>query len=143
MKHNHFRMFAILVGLLVCAGAAWGVFHLSQVPSEGHFTPAAFAPPLAQVADRVQVYVAGEPLLGEVEGQRLVLKKKGTEAPVAASEIVASVNDYDRVRNARVPVMLGLAAAAGGGLVLFLVGLFTPLIKALKPPEIVDLHLEA
>jgi membrane-associated protease RseP (regulator of RpoE activity) len=141
VKHNHFRLFAILFGLLVCAAACYGVFYLWNVPAEGHWTPAAFAPPLAQVSDRVEVFVFGEPILKAVEAQNLVLKRKGAETPVAAGDIVASVNNYDRDRFTQVRTMLALAAVAGGAFVLLLVGLFTPLIKALKPPDIVDLHL--
>jgi len=142
VKHNHFRSFAILFGLLLCAGACYGVYHFWQVPAEGHWTPEAFAPPLAQVSDRVKVSIGGDPILKLVEEQRLVVKEKEAETPVAADKLVASVNNYDQARFAKVPLMLGLAAVAGAGFVLFLVGLFVPLIKALKPPEIVDLHLE-
>jgi hypothetical protein len=142
MKQNHFRLFAILIGLLVCAGAGYGVYHFAQVPADGHFVDPAFAPPLADSAGRVVVYVAGEPILKAIEEQRVVLKRKAGDAPVAASEIVASLNERDGVRLAKVPLMLGLAALAGGAFVLFLIGLFTPLISALKPPMIVDLHLE-
>lgn len=142
MKHNHFRLFAILLGLLVCGGACYGVAHFWTLPAEGHWTQEAFSPPLAQVSDRVEVFVSGEPILKLVEAQRLVVKEKEAETAVAAEKLVARVNNYERDRLARLPMMLGLAAGAGAGLVLFLIGLFTPLIKALKPPEIVDLHLE-
>lgn len=142
MKQNHFRLFAILIGLLVCAGAGYGVYHFSQVPADGHFVDPAFAPPLAESAGRVVVYVAGEPILKAIEEQKVVLKRKDGDAPLAATEIVASLNERDGARLAKVPLMLGLAALAGGAFVLFLIGLFTPLISALKPPMIVDLHLE-
>jgi hypothetical protein len=51
------------------------------------------------------------------------------------------VNNYERVRLARIPMMLALAAGVGAGFVLFLIGLFTPLIASLHPDELVDLHL--
>lgn len=142
MKHNHFRLFAILIGLLACAGASYGVYHFWQVPAEGHWTADAFSPPLAKAADRVEILYAGEPFLKVVESQAVILKEKTTEAPLVADKLLARLNNYDQARLAKVPLLLGLAAAAGGGFVLFLVGLFAPLIKALKPPDIVDLHLE-
>ena len=142
MKHNHFRLFAILIGLLVCGGAGYGIFYFWNLPAEGHWTVGAFSPPLAQASDRLEVIVAGEPILKLVEGQALVLKQKGAETPVAAEALAVRLNNYDRDRLALVPRLLALAAVAGAGLVLFLVGLFTPLIAALKPPDIVDLHLE-
>ena len=64
------------------------------------------------------------------------------ETPVAADKLAVRLNNYERDRLAQVPLMLGLAAVAGAAFALFLVGLFTPLIAALKPPDIVDLHLE-
>jgi hypothetical protein len=141
VKHNHFRLFAILIGLLVCGAAGYGVYHFWTLPAEGHWTAEAFSPPLAQVSDRVEVFVSGEPILKLVEAQRLVVKDKDAETPVAAEKVVARVNNFERDRLAQLPLMLGLAAVAGAGLALLLVGLFTPLIKALKPPDIVDLHL--
>ena len=142
MKRNHFRSFAILIGLLACAGACYAFMHVWEQPADAYWTATAFSPPLASVSDRVELYVADEPLLKAVGEERLVLKKKTTEAPVVAADLVARVNNYDKVRLARIPTMLGLAAAAGGGFVLFLIGLFAPLISALVPPTIVDLHLE-
>lgn len=143
MKHNHFRLFAILIGLLLCAGACYGAWHFWNVPSEGHWPAEAFSPPLGQATDRVQVYLSGEPILKLVGEQRLVVKEKDTSAPVAAEKLVASLNGFDRARLANVPLMLALAAVAGAAFALFLVGLFTPLIAALKPPDIVDLNLES
>ncbi len=142
MKHNHFRLFAILIGLLVCGGACYGAFYLWNMPPEGHWTKGAFSPPLSQAADRVEVILEGEPILKLVEGEALVLKRKGAETPVAADKLAVRLNNYERDRLAQVPLMLGLAAVAGAAFALFLVGLFTPLIAALKPPDIVDLHLE-
>ena len=143
MKRNHFRSFAILVGLFTCAGACYGLLHLWQQPADAYWTATAFSPPLSSASDRVELFVGDEPLLKVVGEERLVVRKKTTEAPVAAGDLVARVNNYDKVRLARIPTLLGLAAAAGGGLVLFLIGLFAPLIRELVPPPIVDLHLEA
>ena len=141
MKKSHFRSFAILVGLFVCGGSAYGLLHLWQQPVDAYWTKTAFSPALSAVSDRVEVWVNDEPLLKAVGEERLVLKQRGTEAPVAAEKLLARVNNYERVRLARVPILLALAAAAGAGLVFFLVGLFTPVIAALHPDELVDLHL--
>lgn len=141
MKRNHFRSFAILVGLLLCGGACYGGLQLWEQPSDANWTATAVSPTLAAVSDRVEVFVANEPILKAAEEGRLVLKQKTTDVPVVADSIVARVNNYERVRLARIPTLLGFAAAAGAGLVLFLIGLFAPLIGALVPPEIIDLHL--
>jgi hypothetical protein len=143
VKRNHFRLFAIVIGLLACAGACYGLLQLWQQPADAYWTATAFSPPLASASDRVELFVADEPLLKVVGEERLILKKKTTEAPVAAGDLVARVNNYEKARLARIPTMLELAAAAGGGLVLFLIGLFAPLIRELVPPPIVDLDLEA
>jgi hypothetical protein len=142
LKKSHFRSFAILIGLLVCAGACYGILRLWEQPADAYWTPAAYAPPLAQASDRVEVFVGGEPILKLAADQKLVLKEKTTEAPLAPDQLVARVNNYDRVRLARIPTLLALAAAAGAGLVFFLVGVFAPMIAALHPQELVDLHLE-
>ena len=142
MKHNHFRLFAILIGLAACAGCAFGVYYYSKMPAEGHWTVGSFSPPLEKASDRLEVLLAAEPLLKLVERQEVVLKQKGAETPVTADLLAVRLNNYDRDRLAKLPLMLGLAAGAGGAFVLFLIGLFVPLIKALKPPDIVDLHLE-
>ena len=142
MKHNHFRSFAILFGLLLCAGACYGIYFFWKMPADGHWTRAEFAPPLTEVADRVEVFIGGEPILKVVEAQNLLIKDKEAVAPLPAEKLLAKLNNYDRDRYAAVPKLLGLAAVAGGAFVLFLVGLFAPLIKALKPPDIIDLHIE-
>lgn len=141
MKKSHFRLFAILVGLVACGGAAYGLFTLWQQPADAYWTATAFSPTLAASADRVEVFVNDEPLLKAVAEERIVHKQKGAEAPVAADKVIARVNNYEKVRLARLPMMLGLAAAAGAGFVLFLIGLFTPFIASLHPDELVDLHL--
>ncbi len=143
MGKSHFRSFAILVGLLAFAAAGWGLRDNWEQPADAYWTQASFSPPLAQVADRVEIWVNEEPLLKAVGEERLALRQGGAEATVAASRLVARVNNYDRARLERVPTMLAFAALAGGGLVLLLVGLFVPLISALRAPSLVDLHLEA
>lgn len=45
MKRNHFRSFAILIGLLACAGACYGILHLWQQPADAYWTATAFSPP--------------------------------------------------------------------------------------------------
>ncbi len=53
------------------------------------------------------------------------------------------VNEAEKVRAARVPSLLWLSAMAGGGLVLFIVGLFAPKIGAYKQHGLIDMHLES
>ena len=142
MKKSHFRLFAILVGLVACGGACFGLWKLWQQPADAYWTAEAFSPTLAADGDRVEVFVNEEPLLKAVGEERLVLKQKGAEAPVAAEKVVARVNNYERVRLARLPMLLALAAGAGAGFVLFLIGLCTPLIASLHLDELVDIHLE-
>lgn len=143
MKKNPFRPFAIGIGLLVCGLAGFRVWQLWQQPLDGFWTQPAYSPALDAVADSVVVYVAGDPILKVVEAQNLVLKRgKDTEAPVAAAELKASVNNYYKARAGRIPMMVTFAAVSGAGLAFFLVGLFMPLIRSFHPQELVDLHLE-
>ena len=82
MKKSHFRLFALLVGLVACGGACFGLWKLWQQPVDAYWTATAFSPTLAASADRVEVYVDDEPLLKAVGEERLVLKQKGAEVPV-------------------------------------------------------------
>ena len=53
MKRNHFRSFAILIGLLACGGACYGLLNPWQQPADAYWTATAFSPPLATASDRV------------------------------------------------------------------------------------------
>lgn len=142
MKRSHFRSFAILVGLLVCAAASFRVVQLWDQKADGYWPPKHLAPPVSEVADRIQVFVAGEPIERMLLDEKLLFAGKGGPTPLSPKEVTASVNGYDKARIARIPELMAFSALAGAGFMLFLVGLFTPAISAFGREELVDIHLE-
>ncbi len=138
---SHFRSYATLLGLLVAALASYGLWQLWHVPADAAWTPAHLSLPLETTADRFEVLVNGQPLAKAAAEKHVLVAKDGSFQPIAPTEVTARVNNVDRARAARMPYMLWLAAALGGGLVLFVIGLCTPLIGAFRPHGLVDLHL--
>ncbi len=82
------------------------------------WTPAAMAVSLPDSRDRVEIYVRGQ-LLGTVLEHQQVSTTDGPAPRVlSAQDIGLRFNNWDRVRAARLPLLLIYAAACGAGLVL-------------------------
>ena len=142
MQKSHFRLWALLGGGVVLVLALAGLWKVQTAPVDASLTPAHLAPPLSVTADRLEVLVAGVPLQKAIADKRLLLAgENGSVTPVP--EATVRVNDAERVRAARVPSLLALSAIAGGGLVLFVIGLFAPRIGAFKQHGLIDMHIEA
>lgn len=143
MQKSHFRLWALLGGGVVLVLALAGLWRVQNAPVDTSLTPAHLAPPLSSVADRFEVLVGGVPLQKAVTDKRLMLAGENGAATILVSDASVRINDAERVRAARVPSLLALSAMAGGGFVLFLIGLFTPRIGAFKQHGLIDMHLEA
>ncbi len=143
MKKSHFRLWALLGGGVVLAFALVGLWKVQTAPVDTSLTPAHLAPPLSTIAGRYEVLVAGVPLDKAIADKRLLLAGENGASTLVVPEATVRVNDAERVRAARVPSMLALSALAGGGFVLFLIGLFAPLIGAFKQHGLIDMHLES
>lgn len=143
MKPGHFRLYATTFGLLIAALASFRLWQVSRPPAAGSWTPAHLALPLDATTDRLQVLVDRAPIGEALEGRRLSISKDGNVLPLGASDVSIRLNEVDRIRAARIPGMLALAALAGGGFVLLAIGLATPLIGAFRPHGLVELHLAA
>lgn len=114
--------------LLIFGGAFFFMSALQIVrcfaqPSDIWWTPKAIALPLAGTSDRVEVYVRGVALRDHVEAGRLQLVTDSGATAVAGPDIRLRVNNWDRIRAERIPVLLGHAAALGASGVFFLIGL--------------------
>jgi len=140
---GHFRLFAIVCGLLIATGASYRVWQLSSQPIAEKWTPAIYALGLETTADRFEVLVAGVPLAKLVADQQLMTASSGNLVPVKGSDIKVRMNNEPAIRTAAVPTMIGFAALAGGGFVLLVIGLVAPMIGALRQHGLVDLHLTA
>lgn len=141
MTRSHFRFFALAVGLLVCAVASFRIWQLRTQPPGDVWTPAHLAQPIQTEVNRFELLAAGEPLARAVEQGRVQMTPAGKTEAVTLTEVQVRVNNHDRAVLELVPQLLALAAVAGGALVLFLVGLFTPLIGAFRQHGLVDIHL--
>jgi hypothetical protein len=82
-------------------------------PSDIWWTPPSLMVPLTEAADRVRVYVAGKPLTPLVEAGQLRIADGASSRVVAASDIGFRLNNYDRVRAERIPLLLAYAAMCG------------------------------
>ncbi len=143
MQKSHFRLWALLGGGVVLVLALAGLWKVQTAPVDTSLTPAHLARPLASTADRMQVLVGGMPLEKAIADKRLFLAGENNAAAQLVPEATVRLNDADKVRAARLPSLLALSAMAGGGLVLFVIGLFAPKIGAYKQHGLIDMHLES
>ena len=84
------------------------------------WTPHAMLVPLAESKDRVEVYVHGKPLAALLQAGQLRIAEGGGLSALATSDVGLRFNNWDRVRAARLPILLWYAASCGGGAVLLL-----------------------
>lgn len=143
MQKSHFRLWALLGGGVILVLALGGLWKVQTAPVDMSLTPAHLAQPLSSTADRFEVLVASVPLQKAIAEKRLMLVGENGAAAIVVPEATVRTNDADKVRAARVPSLLALAAMAGGGFVLFLIGLLAPRIGAFKQHGLIDMHLES
>jgi len=143
MQKSHFRLWALLGGGVVLVLALTGLWRVWSAPVDTNLTPAHLAPPLSSVADRFDVLVNAVPLQKAIADKRLLLAGENGAATVVVTDAAVRINDAERVRASRVPSLIALSAIAGGGLVLLLVGIFTPRIGAFRQHGLIDMHLES
>lgn len=87
------------------------------------WTPQAMLVPLAQGADRVEVYVRGKSLATLIEAGQLRMAEGGGSDALATSDVGLRLNNWDRVRAERLPLQLVRASACGAMACLFLLTL--------------------
>jgi hypothetical protein len=92
-------------------------------PRDIWWTPKPLALPLADTADRVEVYVRDVALAEHIRGGRLQLVGGTGGTPVQESDIRVRFNNWDRIRAERVPSLLSAGIALGASGVLLLFGL--------------------
>src|SRR3989441_8888669 len=76
-------------------------------------TPHAMLVPLAESKDRVEDYVHGKPLAALLQAGQLRIAEGGGLSALATSDVSHRVNDWDRVRVERLPLLLVCAAGCG------------------------------
>lgn len=119
----------LVFGVVILAISAGGLLRFFTQRSDIWWTPPPLAVPLAQSADRVQIYVQGRLLQEQLAAQRVqVLTTRGTTT-LRPADVALRFNNRDRVRAAQIPLLLGAAFIIG------VVGVFVALvILGLWPP---------
>jgi len=112
--------YSVLTGVLLLIPAL-ALYRDLSGPADIWWTPPAMAITIAESQDRVQIYARGRPLGAVLDAKQLWIKDEAGSGPLGAHEIGLRLNNWDRVRAARLPALLVYAAACGGGLVLLLV----------------------
>jgi hypothetical protein len=112
--------FSLLTGSLLLIPALGLLRELSK-PSDIWWTPKAMALSLAQSRDRVEIYARGKSLGALLSARQLAITDAAGSSALGADEIGLRFNNWDRVRAARIPLLMAYAAAIGAGAVLFLV----------------------
>jgi len=77
------------------------------------WTPQTMLVPLAQSADRVEIYVGGTPLATLLERGQVRVGGETGSAVLAADQVGLRFNNWDRVRAERIPRLLLYAAGCG------------------------------
>jgi len=85
------------------------------------WTPLPMALSLADSKDRVEIFVRGQPLGGLLDQKHLSITDGAGSGVLRVEDIGLRFNNWDRVRAARLPLLLLYAAACGGGIVLLVV----------------------
>jgi hypothetical protein len=117
------RKYQLIFGGVFFLMSALQLVRFFNQPSDIWWTPEALALPLADGADRVKVYV-GRTELGELaDAGRVHLVADSGATPVARAEIRLRINNRDRVRAERLPMLLVHAVTLGASGVVFLSGL--------------------
>ena len=132
MQKSHFRLWALLGGGVILVLALGGLWKVQTAPVDATLTPAPFALPLSKTAADLQVLVGGVPLEKAIADKRLMLAGENGAAAIVVPDAAVRLNEVERTRLRRVPSLLALAAMAGGGFVLFVIGLVAPRIGAFR-----------
>jgi hypothetical protein len=118
-----FRKYLLIFGGVFFLMSALQIVRFFGQPADIWWTPKTLGLSLPDTADRVEVYVRDVALRDHVNAGRLQLVTDSGATAVAGSDIRLRVNNWDRIRCERIPVLLGHAVALGATGVLFLIGL--------------------
>ena len=84
------------------------------------WTPATNQLPLAESRDRVEIYVRGRPLGTLLEQGHLAITDSAGPHVLGAQDVAVRLNNWDRVRIQRLPLLLMYSAVVGAGVVVLL-----------------------
>ena len=84
------------------------------------WTPRTMLVPLAESADRVEIYARGRPLGALLQAGQVRIAEDARTSELTPSEVGLRFNNWDRVRAERLPVLLVSAAGCGVAALMFL-----------------------
>ncbi|HYQ89598.1 MAG TPA: hypothetical protein VEU09_08220 [Candidatus Binatia bacterium] len=117
------RLYYAFLGVVMLSTVAAPLMRELSQRRDIWWTPSALMVPLAEGKDRVVIYARGKPLLDLVQVGAVRLEEHGTTTTLTAGELGLRFNNWDRVRAARLPLMLMYAAGCGVSAFLILLGL--------------------
>jgi hypothetical protein len=106
--------------LLIPAGA---IYRELSTRADIWWTPHAMLIPLTASRERVEIYVRGKPIEALLEAGQLRIADQAGSSALAADEVGLRLNNWDRVRAERRPLLLAYAGAVGAGAMLLLLWL--------------------
>jgi len=117
-----FRKYLLIFGGVFFLMSAVQLVRFFNQRADIWWTPKALGLPLADASDRVEVYVRDVALVEHVKAGRVQLLTDTGARPVMESDIRLRFNNWDRIRAARFPSLLGVGIALGASGVFFLFG---------------------
>src|SRR6266849_1212097 len=108
--------YSLLTGALVLIPLVALYSELSK-RSDMWWTPATNQLPLAESRDRVEIYVRGRPLGMLLEQGHLAITDSAGPHVLTSQDVAVRLNNWDRMRIQRLPILLSYAAVLGAGLI--------------------------
>ena len=107
------RLLFMTLNLVLFVSAALPIVRELTRRTDIWWTPRTMLVPLAQGANRVEIYVRDRPLTTLVQSGEIQLVNPGGASHLAPGDIGLRFNNSDRVRAERLPLLLAEAAICG------------------------------
>ncbi len=120
---NLARLYLLLFGGIFFITSCVNLVRFYRTPNDIWWTPITAPMSLEQSRDKVEVYIRGVPLQNALQSGRVQFAGQSGSSPVTTAEIGIRLNNRDRIKAERVPLMIASAAGAGFTGLLFLLGL--------------------
>jgi hypothetical protein len=114
-----FLFSAMMVSLFLVAAVP--LFTEFSRRSDIWWTPQTMLVPLAESADRVEIFARGRPLATLLEAGQIRISADAGTSVLTPSEVGVRFNNWDRIRAERLPVLLASAAGCAVAALMFLV----------------------
>jgi hypothetical protein len=112
------RLVFTILNLSVFLLAALPIIRELARPDDIWWTPRTMLVPLAESANRVEIYAHGRPLAGLLQAGQVQVLEGGGPVTLAPSDVGFRFNNSDHVRAERLPMLL-LSAAVCGAIAVF------------------------